>query len=502
MKATSSRGLSQTSNFRPRISPSPFLSPKLFSPLSSVRLGGEVLPLAVDFRSRHHAVGRLPPNRRLSDNAGPMTDAEALAARAVDRALRPWIASGLAGGDGERPTGRLPGGIDVRVSVQEYDPLPGDGTGHADPVALAVNASFAAVRRALAGSGMSPGDPAGCVRVAMRNDGTYALDPDPAELEGCVFDLLYAGTTARKGGERVLMAEGGARERRGGGGERAAVTEEAVTGAFVLAMRSVRPVAEGMDRAARGAEAGGTGEDDGDFRALLGVSPDPVGPRPGPPAFGEADAASLREWAASLAWGRLGRAALSLFGEDDPGKKQRRAGEGGPGGEGRPDGDGGEDPASAEVHTGGPLLSKAAKGRRERLVRDEVGRILPGLPLESDVAGPPPSAAEADARRSILGDAECLRSLTTYVHETVMRRAMDECAGLDLRSDGRAGRGVVRPVGCTVPALGDAVHGSAGEFLPRRAVKRSTPPLVESFSLVSQRLSFAFPFSPSFRPVF
>ena len=190
-----------------------------------MRLGGEILPLTVDFRSRHHASGRLPPNRRLSDNSGPMTDAETLAARAVDRALRPWIASGIpaesedGGADGGEMV-RLPGGIDVRVSVQEYDPFPPDGVRHADPVALAVNAALAACYRALTRAGMKPPGAAGCVRVAMRNDGSYVLDPDPAVLEeDCAFDVLYAGTVEgpRAGRrDRVLMAEGGARERRRG----------------------------------------------------------------------------------------------------------------------------------------------------------------------------------------------------------------------------------------------------------------------------------------------
>ena len=457
----------------------------------SVRLGGEVLPLTVDFRSRHHATGRLPPNRRLSDNTGPMTDAEALAARAVDRALRPWIAgakwtSNAEGGGSVS----FPGGIDVRVSVQEYDPFPEDGRRHADPVALAVNAAFAACVRALQGTGLAYDlSGAGCVRVAMRRDGSYVLDPDPAELdEECVFDLLYAGTRRGRRGGLALMAEGGARERRGGGGdERAPVTEDAVEGALLLARLSANPIADEIAGMVRQAEMertqvgdGSLHVDDGEVLAgLMGIDL-PEGeveddPPHGAADFGEADAASLRERAVTLIWDRLGRAALALFG-----------GVGGDGraGEGCPEWDG-KDPAAAEIHSGEPLLPKAARGRRERVVRAEIERILPEL-LESEAAGSPPAAVVA-AHESILSDRECVRSLTTYVHETIMKRAMDECAARDLRSDGRAGRGVVRPVGCTVPALGDAVHGSAGGSFQ------------VFFFLASQRTISYFLPSPSFR---
>jgi len=420
-----------------------------------------------------------------------MTDAETLAARAVDRALRPWIASGIpaesedGGADGGEMV-RLPGGIDVRVSVQEYDPFPPDGVRHADPVALAVNAALAACYRALTRAGMKPPGAAGCVRVAMRNDGSYVLDPDPAVLEeDCAFDVLYAGTVEgpRAGRrDRVLMAEGGARERRRGGGEAAPVTEDAVAEALVLARKSIRPICEEMEWTAWGAEMEGTlvgvgdngsaPESDEEVLAdLLGVDVDPPErrgeddcPPDCVPGFSEEDAAFLRERAVELVWDKLGRAALALFGD--------HAGAGGE--EGRaPNADGGADGdayAAAEVHSGGPLLTKAARGRREHVVRAEIQRILPGL-LESDADGYHGTSAAATACEWIASDAECARSLATHVHERIMKRAMDECGSRDVRSDGRAGRNVVRPVGCRVPALGDAVHGSAGGFFSFRRAR-------------------------------
>ena len=83
------------------------LSPSLYTGLASksltAQLGETVLTLTaspiddaeeftVDFRDRHHGHGLIPSNFQRRDMG--QSDAEALAARAVDRALRPMVGGG------------------------------------------------------------------------------------------------------------------------------------------------------------------------------------------------------------------------------------------------------------------------------------------------------------------------------------------------------------------------------------------------------------------------
>ncbi len=92
----------------------------------------------------------------------------------------------------------------MHCEVQSYDPRPsgktslGRRSAHADPTALAVNFAIAALyRSAYSSHGPAlpvPAGEAGCVWLAVMEDGRAIFDPAPGELEESKFELLCAGT--------------------------------------------------------------------------------------------------------------------------------------------------------------------------------------------------------------------------------------------------------------------------------------------------------------------
>ncbi|KAJ8605177.1 hypothetical protein CTAYLR_000380 [Chrysophaeum taylorii] len=130
--------------------------------------GGEddddFVPLTVDYRHKSAASGVVPWNARRRDPARP-SEAEILAARFVDRALRPRLA------------GRYEH-FNVSTTVHSSD-------GVHDPVALATNAASAAVLL----SGAPCVGPVGCARVGMDEEGRPSAEVGVGAGD---FDLLYA----------------------------------------------------------------------------------------------------------------------------------------------------------------------------------------------------------------------------------------------------------------------------------------------------------------------
>ena len=135
------------------------------------------LPLTVDFRTKAAATGHIPRSGNRREMISP-SNGEVLAARAIDRCLRPVFAKGF-GAETQ-----------VCVSVQAED-------GSCDAVALGVQAAAAA----LATSDLPFGAPPGAVRVA-RVDGKLKAAPTERELATSDLDLLYAGRD-----DRCLMIE-------------------------------------------------------------------------------------------------------------------------------------------------------------------------------------------------------------------------------------------------------------------------------------------------------
>lgn len=132
--------------------------------LSSTATEESFVPLTVLYRHKAAASGEVPTNPRKREMARP-SEAETLAARNIDRALRP----------------RFKGGFEIaQVSITVHS-----SDGIHDPVCLATNAASAAV----ALSGAPWVGPVGCARVGPEGGG----DSFVADATGISsFDLLYA----------------------------------------------------------------------------------------------------------------------------------------------------------------------------------------------------------------------------------------------------------------------------------------------------------------------
>ena len=145
------------------------------------------VPLTIDYRDRSHAHGRIPviPNRRDKNS----TDDEVLAARVIDRSLRPLF-----------PKGMMTESIQLMVTCHALD-------NHHDPVSLGINAASAALML----SSIPWNGPVGCCRVGYI-DNKFVVNPDvlslcrsastsssqnavPARDEKSSLNLLYAGNS-------------------------------------------------------------------------------------------------------------------------------------------------------------------------------------------------------------------------------------------------------------------------------------------------------------------
>jgi len=136
-------------------------------------------PRQVDYRERSGAGGRIPAT--FTRREGAPKDREILAARVVDRALRPLFPRGFYNE------------TQLIVNVLAADGL-------LEPDALAINAASAA----LCASSVPWAGPVGAVRLA-RVGGVNVLNPRPEVAETAELSILYAGTE-----DRCLMIEASA----------------------------------------------------------------------------------------------------------------------------------------------------------------------------------------------------------------------------------------------------------------------------------------------------
>ena len=128
-------------------------------------------PLTVDYRSRSYAFGRIPITGNRRDRHG--NDEEILAARIIDRAVRPMFPKGYVN--------------EVQLTVTAHA-----ADGVHDPVIAGVNAASMALLR----SNLPWNGPIGCVRVGII-DGQLKLNPSVAEMENNTLDFVYAGSSSR-----------------------------------------------------------------------------------------------------------------------------------------------------------------------------------------------------------------------------------------------------------------------------------------------------------------
>ncbi|GIU92447.1 MAG: polyribonucleotide nucleotidyltransferase [Acidimicrobiia bacterium] len=152
----------------------------------ALREGIDFFPLTVDFEERMYAAGKIPGS--FFRREGRPTEQAILAARLIDRPLRPSFA------DGFRCETQV---VVTSLAVDNENPF--------DVVAL--NGASAALM-------VSPIPflgPIGGVRMALRK-GEWIPFPTHAELDESVFELVVAGRRNSDGGIDVMMVEAGATE--------------------------------------------------------------------------------------------------------------------------------------------------------------------------------------------------------------------------------------------------------------------------------------------------
>ena len=414
---------------------------------ANAQSGATFVPLQVDYRERYHAAGKIPTNMRRRDNTGHLSDKEVLAARVIDRTLRPWLLNGLADA-AESSNSTFPDNIVVNCEVQSYDPSPDSTTTertHTDPTALAINSTIAVLYQSAYSNPNSnlpiPLEAAACVKLAILRDGTAIFDPTPSELKECKLELLYAGTR-----DKVLMLEFSVNGGLPNVVEDPGVAESTVADAIKLAHEAIIPIIDQQEelneKYKQQAEARELTNDeslmtDDEVAKLLGLTRIQSSEMSHVQQNSIQDGTNIIEQANAFVWSKVGNVALKLFGcseEEDDGSESSLA--------------------SASIHQG-DLLPKKVRGRRENIMQGEIVRLL------RDEFTPDDTELAKFYRSAIDGNSECLVTLSNHIHESVMKQAMDEASSRHLRADGRRGLNVVRPVSIMAPILPDSVHGSA-----------------------------------------
>lgn len=356
--------------------------------------------LTVEYRQRHHAVGRIPSVRSRRDNTVLDRD-EILASRAMDRALRPLL----------RPSTSH---VHVQASVQACQP------GESSPVAVALNASSAALYPYLT-------EPVAAVVLYVLENGSISmqrLDNVPSKGE-----LLYAGTR-----DKVVMMEWTSDPNHGGLG----LAEERWKGLLETAHLCIQPLLDRVEELQELKQAGTnesstvfTLENDDRIGASLGLPPMPR------EAFNHQDSlaavdVALIDGAAMYCHERLRESLQRIYGyQGDVPPRDDASG-------------------SVTVHRGPDLLSKATRGRREQMMQKHIARLIDQFLDERGLL----SDTEVSASLYRLVADRLLR-------EALAATAMDHGTRGDGRGAPGLGWQTVRPIQLQVPALPDSVHGSA-----------------------------------------
>ncbi|KAG7361402.1 3' exoribonuclease family, domain 1 [Nitzschia inconspicua] len=378
-----------------------------------------MVPLMVEYRQRHHAVGKIPTSATRSDNRR-MTNAEVLASRAIDRALRPLLQS---------PTNRNGSllesqdeAVHLTCSIQAC-PISEDGSAGGHPVALALNAASVALKDRLQ-------EPVAAVYLCLMQDGTVVEDsPRSFAMDinnGVIGELLYAGTR-----ENVVMMEfsGYLDEAR---------LVELISKAHELIQARIQTQQSTLSRL-----TSVTDESDEALRLALGLdssvsaTTEVVGtPKRMKEIMEIADV--IYDEAFHYCKTQVGDAALRLFGVTSTNERQQSH-------------------TAVSVHSekkSGVLPGKALRGRREHLIHEEIRRLLQGfLPTDVQLASVYQSLQEYDC--------SITNSLAEAIGSKILKESMQEAAvKYKCRADGRSTR-IIRPIEAEVPALPEVVHGSA-----------------------------------------
>ncbi|HUR93168.1 MAG TPA: polyribonucleotide nucleotidyltransferase [Gemmatimonadales bacterium] len=158
-------------------------------------------PLTVEYREKTYAAGKIPGG--FLKREGRPSDDEILAARLIDRSIRPLFPEGF--------KNEVQVFVTVMSADQENDAdIPG----------------LVAASAALSLSTVPWNGPLGAVRVA-RVEGNWILNPTFQQLEFSTLDLVVSGTT-----ESIVMVEGGSLE----------ISEAEVLEALKVAQKGIRDV--------------------------------------------------------------------------------------------------------------------------------------------------------------------------------------------------------------------------------------------------------------------
>ncbi|MFP5415538.1 MAG: polyribonucleotide nucleotidyltransferase [Actinomycetes bacterium] len=146
----------------------------------------DFFPLTVDVEERMYAAGRIPGS--FFRREGRPSEGAILAARLIDRPLRPCFVKGLRNE------------VQVVVTVMALNP-------NVRYDVLAINAASASTTLA----GLPFSGPVGGVRVSLIGDQWVAF-PTVEQMEGATFDMAVAGRVLADGDVAIMMVEAGGTE--------------------------------------------------------------------------------------------------------------------------------------------------------------------------------------------------------------------------------------------------------------------------------------------------
>lgn len=167
----------------------------------SMKEGQDFFPLSVHYQEKMYAAGRIPGG--FQKREGRPSEKETLTSRLIDRPIRPLFPEGFMNE------------VQVICTVMSTDKS-------TDPDVLAMIATSAA----LAISGIPFNGPIGGARVGFTDEEGYILNPNYAQLETSLLDMVVAGTK-----DAVLMVESEADE----------LTEDEMLGAVLFAHKAFQP---------------------------------------------------------------------------------------------------------------------------------------------------------------------------------------------------------------------------------------------------------------------
>jgi polyribonucleotide nucleotidyltransferase len=380
-------------------------------------------PLTVEYRQRHHAVGKIPPVASRSDNRR-LTNSEILASRAIDRALRPLFQSSpQQNGHSMRVEDEA---VHLTCSIQAC-PIAEDGLDGGHPVALALNAASVALKNRLK-------EPVAAVNVCLMQDGSVVEDSSNSfclegnNSNGIDGELLFAGTK-----DSVVMMEFSGQ-----------LKESQLIHLISKAHESILPRLRVQEKTLSSMSSSSSyNESDEELRLSLGLDSSAATAPNDESATGMHEEVKtavddIYNEAFRFCESRLGATALRLFGV-------------------RSLEIGSQQDSVVSIHSeerDGPLRGKFLRGRRESLVQEEIRRLLNEFQ--------PSDRKLSEVYRTLQDDEHAFLSmLSDTIGSSLLKKSMQEAAmTYGCRADGRKNKSL-RPITAEVPALPDVVHGSA-----------------------------------------